>query len=181
MKAQFRTLDEFSQNETFVTVAMVREVSTGPNWCRIGIVDETGSEGVFAPVNNSIETGQMYVLLIANNSIARYATVEELASVPETFKPDPTLIEYYYFLGKTSFPEIEEGRVRIAAFTTRLTKKGDRMADVTFYDQDTDMMTALVWPSQWAEAFSKCRVGADVTVTLKELDGGGYAINTIGK
>lgn len=171
MVAQFRPLDEFSSEESFVSMAMVRGIKTGPGWARIELVDESGSAGVFTSEHTTIETGQMYVFLIANNRVARHITVDELVN-DEGGK-------FQEFLETTSFPDVPEGMYRVVSFNGRTTKAGKRMADVTFSDEHKNMITALVWPSNYPMAHTKCREGAVLDVKFQELDGGGYAVQNI--
>jgi DNA polymerase-3 subunit alpha len=173
MKAQFRTLDEFSETETFVTMAMVRGIKTGNSngrdWARVEIVDETGSAGVFTNGNSAIETGQMYVFLIAKNSIARYISVEDLSKDLGG--------EFQEFLERQRLWDTPEGMFKVVSFNGRVTAAGKRMADITFADEHKNMYTALVWPSQYAQAHTKCKEGNVVDVVLKELDDGGLAVD----
>lgn len=171
MRSQFRGLDEFSENETFVSMGMVRAIKTGPGWARVEIVDETGSAGIFAPEHTVIESGQMYVFLIANNRVGKYIPIQELM--------DDEGGAFQDFLEATSFPDVPEGMARVVAFNSRTTKAGKKMADVTFSDEHKDLMTALVWPSMFGQAYSKCKEGGVVDVTFKELDGGGFAIDRL--
>jgi DNA polymerase III alpha subunit len=83
------------------------------------------------------------------------------------------------FLEATSFPDVPEGMARVVAFNSRTTKAGKKMADVTFSDEHKELMTALVWPSMFGQAYSKCKEGGVVDVTFKELDGGGFAIDRL--
>lgn len=171
MTAQFRPLDEFSDDETFVSMAMVRGIKTGPGWARIEIVDSSGSAGVFTSEHNTIETGQMYVFLIAKNRVARYITVDELVN-------DEGGI-FQEFLEATSFPDVPEGMYRVVSFNGRTTKAGKRMADVVFCDEHKNFTAALAWPSSYPVVHTKCREGAVLDVQFQELDDGGYAIGKI--
>lgn len=171
MQAQFRPLDEFSPDETFVSMAMVRGIKTGPGWARIEIVDESGSAGVFASEGTTIESGQMYVFLIANNRVARYISVEELA--------DGGGGPFREFLELVTLDDVPEGMYRVVSFNSRTTKAGKKMADVVFSDENKNMITALVWPTTYPVAYTRCKEGEVVDVTLKELDGGGYAIEKL--
>ncbi len=171
MTAQFRPLDEFSPDETFVSMAMVRGIKTGPGWARIEIVDESGGAGVFTSEHTTIETGQMYVFLIANNRVARYITVDELVNDEGGL--------FQEFLEATDFPDVPDGMAKVVSFNSRMTKAGKRMADITFSDEHKNLITALVWPSNFPAAHTKCREGAVVDVRFQELDGGGYAVQSI--
>lgn len=173
MKAQFRTLDDYDESETFVSMGMVRGSSSGVSaagrpWTRIEIVDETGSVGVFTDYT-TIESGQMYVFLISNNRVSRYISIDDLV--------DDKGGAFQEFLEATHLHDVPEGMLKVVAFNTRTTKKGQKMADVIFADEFKNMVSALVWPSNWPQAYTKCREGAVVDVVLKQLDGGGYAVD----
>lgn len=172
MKDQFRPLDEFSPDESFVSLAMVRGIKTGPGWARAEIVDETGSAGVFMDEHHTIESGQMYAFLITKNRIARYVTIDELMNDQGG--------DFQEFLEATGYPDMGEGHVRVVSFNSRMTRAGKRMADVTFCDEEKNMMTALVWPANFAMAHTKCKEGNVVRVTFEELEDGGYAVQSIG-
>lgn len=171
MVAQFRPLDEFAADETFVSMAMVRGIKTGPGWSRIEIVDESGSAGIFAPEHTTIESGQMYVFLIANNRVARYISVDQLV--------DGEGGAFQEFLERYSFPEMPDETYKVVSFNGRTTKAGKRMADVTFCDRNKNMITALVWPSDYPKAHTMCKEGAVLEVKFGELDSGGYAVANI--
>lgn len=158
MKAQFRPLDEFSQEETFVSVGMVRGIKTGPGWARIEIVDETGSAGVFTNEHTAIETGQMYVFLIGNNRVARYISVDDLVNDKGA--------DFQEFLEAIEFPDIPEGMLRVVSFVSRTTKAGRKMAHVVFADGEKNLETAMVFPQQFMKAYARCREGAVVDVQL---------------
>jgi DNA polymerase-3 subunit alpha len=175
IQAQLRTLDEFSDTESFVSLGMVRGIKTGPGWKRIEIVDETGSVGIFAEPDLEIETGNMYVFLIANNRVAKFISIDALAmDVPLDEDKD-----FREFLEATGFPDLDEDQVRVVSFNGRRTKAGKDMADVTFSDENKELRTAVVWPTQFIPAFVKLKEGASVKVTIGELEDGGYALDKI--
>lgn len=171
MKVQFRTLDEFSEDETFVSMGMVRGIKTGTGWARIEIVDETGSAGVFTSEHTVIESGQMYVFLIANNRVSRYISVADLV--------DDKGGVFQEFLETTEFPDIPEGMVRVVSFNSRTTKAGKRMADAVFCDAEKNLVSALVFPMQFMKAYSKCKDGAVLDVQLKATDDGAIFVENI--
>jgi DNA polymerase-3 subunit alpha len=158
VKAQFRPLDEFSPDETFVSMGMVRGIKTGPGWARIDIVDETASAGVFTGEHTQIETGQMYVFLISNNRVSRYVTVEDLTNDKGE--------DFQEFLEATSFPDVPEGMLRVVSFNSRTTKAGNRMADAVFCDEHKNLQAAMAFPQQFMKAFVTCQPGAVVDVQL---------------
>jgi len=171
MKAQFRPLIDFAEDETFVSMGMVRGIKTGPGWARVEIVDESGSCGVFTSEHHAIESGNMYVFLIANNRISRYISVQDLAEDQGgTFQE---------FLEATSFPDVPEGLLRVVSFNSRTTKAGKRMADVVFTDEHKELTSALVFPMQFMKAYTKCREGAVVDVHLKETQDGALFVDNV--
>lgn len=162
MKEQFRPLDEYSEDEAFVTLAMVRGMKTGVGWTRAEIVDETGTAGVFTNEHTNLEVGQMYVLMIARNRVARYLSVNDIM--------DGLGADFLEFLETDSFPEIPENKFRVVSFNIRVTKSKQRMAEVVFCDADKNLTPALVFPRQFMSAYTKMREGAVVEVALKETD-----------
>jgi DNA polymerase-3 subunit alpha len=164
MKAQFRPLDEFAADEAFVSMGMVRGIKTGPGWARVEIVDESGSAGVFAGEHTPIESGQMYVFLIANNRVARYISVADLVEN----KGDA----FEEFLEAQSFPDIPEGMFKVVAFNSRTTKAGKRMAEAVFCNEQKELIPALIFPGQFMKAYSMCKEGAVVDVQFKETQDG---------
>lgn len=164
VKAQFRTLDEFSQEESFVSMAMVRGIKTGDGWARIEIVDETGSAGVFTNEHNQIEAGNLYILLISNNRVARYMKVEDF---------DPTSDdEFTKFLMASGFPDVPEGMAKVVAFIPRTTKAGKRMAEIIVCDEHKEMTHALVFPQMFMPAFTRLREGKVVDIVVAQTKEG---------
>ena len=170
VKAQFRPLDEFSPEEAFVSMGMVRAIKTGPGWSRIEIVDESGSAGVFTNEHTKIESGQMYVFLIANNRVARYMSINDFA------KDDGDFVQ---FLSSMSFPDVPEGMHRVVAFNSRTTKAGKRMAEVVLCDEGKNLTPALVFPGQFMKAYSKMKEGAVVDAVLKQTKEGTLFVDNI--
>lgn len=164
IEVQLRTLDEYSENETFVVCGMVRKIKVGDGWSRVEVVDETGSASMFAKQNTAIETGQMYVILVSNNSVARYISKASLtAGEGGDFKD---------FLEATSFVDVPEDSVKVVSFNTRKTKKGDRMASIVVSDNEKNLQGVLVWPSFWHKAYTRCKEGAVVEAVFGQTKDG---------
>lgn len=164
VKAQMRTLDEFSDSESFVTLAMVRGIKTGDGWARIEIVDETGSAGVFTNEHHQIESGQMYILLISANRVARYMKVSDFDMDGED--------SFTKFLVATGFPDVPEGMAKVVAFIPRTTKAGKRMAEVIVANEHKEMQHVLVFPQNFMKAYTRLREGAVVDIVLGETSDG---------
>lgn len=171
MKDQFRPLDEYSETESFVCMGMVREIKTGTGWARAEIVDETGSAGVFTNENSKIEAGQMYVMLVARNRIARYVTVKDLV--------DGKGGTFQEFLEATGFPDIPDEMAKVVAFNVRITKAGKRMAETVLSDNEKGLVSALVFPQKFMQAYSNMREGAVVDVKLDATEDGTLFVDRI--
>jgi len=170
-KAQFRPLYDFAQDETFVSMGMVRGIKTGPGWARIEIVDESGSAGVFTNEHTPIESGQMYIFLIANNRVARYMKIDEFDQKNED--------DFTQFLMAMSFPDVPPGMYRVVSFSSRTTKAGKRMAHAVLSDEHKNLQTVLVFPSQFMKCYSRMREGQVVDVVLKETQDGAVFVENV--
>lgn len=171
VKAQFRALDEFAEDETFVSMGMVRGIKTGPGWARVEIVDESGSAGVFTGEHNAIESGKMYIFLIANNRISRYMSIDEF--------DENSSDSFTQFLTATSFPDVPETMVRVVSFNTRTTKAGKRMADVVLCDEHKNLQAALVFPQAFMKCYTKMKEGAVVDAVLKATQDGAVFVENV--
>jgi DNA polymerase-3 subunit alpha len=164
VKAQFRDLDEFDESDTFPVLAMVKKVVRKNGWARAEVVDETGSAGIFMDENMPIEAGQMYAMLVSNNSIVSFAPVDEL--VPDSMN---TFIKHLFSDG---YPELTDNFYHVVAFTTRRTKKGARMATMVISDGEKELATVLVFPQQWNKGYGRCKEGAVAGMEFDTTDDG---------
>lgn len=171
VRAQFRPLDEYSEEESFVVMGMVRKIKTGAGWARVEVVDESGSAGIFADENTPIESGQMYAMLVSGNRIAKYATVQELL--------DDEGGDFQEFLEATKFPDVPEGMLKVVAFSHRMTKAGKRMGNVVFSDEHKNLIPALVFPGNFNKSYVRLREGSIVDVKLKETQDGTVFVENV--
>jgi len=128
------------------------------------ILDETGSAGVFVDPETSIETGQMYAMLVANNRVARYMTMDELDNNVNT--------EFSRWL-RDEIPEMNEGEYRVISYKTYVTKAGKKMGHMVLLDHLGMMHFVMAFPMQYKESFVKCTVGRVLKLELKETSEGG--------
>lgn len=171
VKVQMRDLDEFSDSDAFVTLAMVRGIKTGDGWARIEIVDETGSAGVFTNEHHQIETGQLYLLLISSNRVARYMKVSEFGED----KKD----SLYNYLMADSFPDVPEGMAKVVAFIPRTTKAGKRMGEAIVCNENKELQHVLIFPAMFMKAYTRMREGAVVDIVLGETKEGTVFLDNI--
>jgi hypothetical protein len=106
--------------------------------------------------------------LVANNSVVKWIEVDEIHNAGI----------FQRFINKFKL-DIDDDKFVVLDFHARKTKAGKLMADVTFADKNKDLLTALVWPSTFPMVYSNCPEGKVVEATFKELDGGGYAVESI--
>ena len=166
--AQFRPLAEFTEDETFVCMGIVGGDKSKPGWRLIDIVDETATASAFVPPDCDIAIGEVYVFLIAKNSVIEWIRTDEL--------DDEGVLQQFLHRKRLN---IDENKQVVIHFSPRKTKAGKFMANLTLANRDKEMVTALVWPSMFSMAYTHAPTGAVVQAELNELDDGGYAIASI--
>lgn len=167
VKERFRTLDEYTENEAFLCMGMVREVKVGQGkgWARVDFMDETGSAGAFTDEHTPIEAGKMYVFLISSNRIARYISVGDVVNGSGK--------GFTGFVVANRLRDVPDGYYKVVSFATRKTKAGRDMANAVFADQDKNMVSAMVFPGKdFMKIFARCREGAIVRPVFRETDDG---------
>lgn len=168
--AQFRELREYSDDSVFFCMGLVGGDKKKPGWRLIDIVDETAVASAFVPPDSDIEIGQVYVFLIANNRVVKWITTDELINDKGGVIQE--------LLEARELPLVE-GQAKVVSFNVRNTKAGKKMAEVVFADEYKDMISAIVWPSDFAMAYTKCKEGSIVDVRFAELADGGYALQQV--
>ena len=161
---QIDPVDEFDEKGVFKFVAMVKNIKRGQGWSRVEIADESSQAHIFADEKTQMEAGQMYLMLVANNSVIRYVAIDEVDSMKDT---DP-FIRYLY---ATKMP-FGDDNMGVLAFNTRTTKARKKMATAVFSKADKELRSALVFPSTYARALAKMRPGSIVDVKLDKTQEG---------
>jgi DNA polymerase-3 subunit alpha len=170
LKVYARTLDEYEDTGAFVVIGMVRKIVRKNGWARAEVVDETGSAGIFTDENTPMEAGNMYVMLVSNNRIARYTPIDD-ANEEST----STFIQFLY----NQYTDAAEGTYRVVAFNSRTTKAGKKMADVVLADPLKNLIPVLVFPMAFAKAVSKMREGRLVMAELRETEDGTIFVHSV--
>lgn len=166
--AQFTDLEEYVEDETVFAFGLVRGIKTGPGWARLDIVDATGAVGVFCDPDIDIQDGKQYIFLIGSNRVLTYIPVEEYDESDNPVKK---------FLERRNLADVPDEMWCVVNFRPRTTKAGKAMADVTLSNNRKELLTAMAWPTQFKTAYVKARPGEVIDVVLKELDGGGHAVD----
>lgn len=162
-KVEFQLVetDEFSEDGVYMMRGLVRNIIRKDHWARVDLLDEMGSIGVFCDPESKLESGRMYLFLIANNSVARAIDLDRVE--PGTNNP---FIKFLY--GES--PELNEGEYYTLAFTERKTKAGKMMATIVAVDHLGMTHAILAWPSDFDLAKGSCAVGMTWKLPIGEKD-----------
>ena len=164
IKAQITDLEDYEDAGCFIVLGMVKKITRGEGWSRIEVVDETGTAGIFHSENTPIEAGNMYVMLVANNRVARYIQMDEIDKLVNN-----TFVKY---LNAKSFPMLTDNFYNVISFQSRKTKAGNNMAHVVLCDEDKTLVGALVFPQMFMKAYGKCKEGKTVGLDFGFTDDG---------
>jgi hypothetical protein len=105
----------------------------------------------------------MYAMLVADNRIVRYMTVEELIN-----KERSEFTNYLY----DECGEIPEGGYKTIAFRSYTTKAGKKMAYLVLLDHLGQLHHVMAFPTMFMQAFAKCRPGVIVYLEVAETEEG---------
>lgn len=171
VKAQFRPLEDFEETGCFAVLGMVKGIKRGQGWSRIEMVDETGTAGIFHSENTPIESGQMYAMLVADNRVARYVTMDELEN-----HTGNTFVKFLYSSG---YPDLTDNFYRVVAFQSHKTKAGKDMAYIVLCDGEKNMIRALAFPQMFHRAYGRMKEGSVVGCEFGQTDDGTIFVQTI--
>lgn len=166
---QLAETDDFGEVGVFMMRGLARSLLKKDTWARVDILDEVGSVSVFCDPETKIETGKMYLFLIADNSVIRAVDLEKVK--PGTNSP---FVKYLY--GET--PEVPEDYYYSLAFMPRKTKAGKMMGKIVAVDSIGQVHSILVWPSDFDMAKGSCAVGMTWKFPIGEKDDGTRFLRT---
>jgi DNA polymerase-3 subunit alpha len=164
MRAMIRPLEEYTDDESFVIMAMVKGVKQKDNWKRIDLVDSSGTAGIFIDPSAEIIKGKMYIFLVGNNSIMRWIDMDDLSNSNED-----VLVDY---LRRPNLSEVPEGQWKILGAVPRKTKAGKNMATITVSDCDKNLKTFLVFDSMFQKARLMARIGVTRVIQFGQTKDG---------
>jgi DNA polymerase-3 subunit alpha len=168
---QFRTLDEYEDKGTFFVLALARKIVRKDHWARVDLLDESGTAGVFTNVDTPMEAGQMYAMMVSNNSIERYVSVDDLSS-----KSSNTFVRHLY---ARNYPELTDGCYKTIAFRRHKTKSGNMMAYMIVSDGEKNLKRVMAFPQQFAKAHMKCKEGQDAFMEFDKTDDGSLFLSNV--
>jgi DNA polymerase-3 subunit alpha len=169
LDAYIKPLEEYDERGSFIILAMVKSIKRGQGWSRVEVVDKTGTAGIFHDEETEIESGKMYIFLVSNNRIAEFVLPEDLKKSDSGFSR---------YITSSNLPLVN-GEYFVVSFSTRKTKKGDKMANVVLAEEDKNLISAVAFPKIYTQARMSLRPGSSANIVMKELDDGTLAINSV--
>lgn len=169
LDAYIKPLEDYDEQGAFIVLVMIKSIKRGTGWSRIEVVDKTGSAGIFHDEDTQIEAGKMYILLISNNRVAEYIAADDLKKTDTPFSR---------YIMSTSLP-ITSDEHYVISFSTRMTKKGDKMANIVLAEEDKTLIPAVAFPKTYTQARMSLRPGTAAKVEVNQLDDGTLAIKNI--
>lgn len=171
VRAQMTDLEDYKDNGAFCVLAMVKGIKRGEGWARLDLIDETGTAGVFTNPETPIEPGQMYAILVSDNRVARFATMDELINrIPNGF------VDYLY---ASEYGDIPDGMYKVLAFQRYITKAKKTMAYTTVCDSEKNLYPVMAFPTMFHKAYGKCKDGAVIDAVLKQTQEGSWFYDNI--
>lgn len=161
---KFTDLDEHTSNGVCAYKAMVRKVHRGDGWARVELLSEDGTLAVFADEKIAVEAGNMYCILVANNRIHRYVTIDEMQN-----RIDNDFVRYMYDDLK---PPKEDNEFITVSFQKYVTKAGKTMAYLVAMNNLGNLEYIIVFPMLYKEARIHARPGAKWKAEMRELEDG---------
>lgn len=153
--------DDYDEQGVHMIRGMVRSVQKKDTWARVDVLDEVGNINAFIDPDTKIESGSMYLFLIASNSVVRSVNLDDVVEDSKN-----VFVRYLY----GALPELQEGEYASIAFKARKTKAGKNMATVVAVDHLGEMHSILVWPSDFEAAKVECFAGRKWKGKVKERD-----------
>ena len=147
--AYITNTDEFDEKGAFIMMGVVRGIKRGKGWSRVELLDSTGSVGIFDEEETSIEAGRTYIILVGSNRIVEAVPVEEIR---ESSSP---LVR---FLNYKQLPYGQD-EYFVLSFKPRVTKAGKRMASLCIANSSRELLSLIVFPSNFAMAFTRLEEG----------------------
>jgi DNA polymerase III subunit alpha len=169
-------LEDYDEDGTYVVKAMVTELkrgkqkTSGKEWVRVEIVDETGVAGVFCDPLTPPEPGQMYILLVGDNSIMEAIPIDDFDE-----GNDKPFVQFMY--NKVEPPKT--GSIVILSVEHRFTQRRQRMATIVAANSRGEMRRMLVFPQVFGSVAGKLKPGKIVKAKVRKLEEGGLALQEI--
>lgn len=156
--AYMTTADDFDDQGAYVMTGFVTNIKRGKGWSLITVMDRTGSFGVFHDENTTIVKGEQYLFLIGSNRIV------EAIPLSEVKDSDSGLIKW---LNLTDGP-CATNEFFVLSFNQRTTKQGKRMGSMIVSTYDRELLSMVVFATQFPTAWAKLRPGNAYHINYEE-------------
>jgi DNA polymerase-3 subunit alpha len=167
---QITKLEDYEEQGCFVHLAMVKSIKRGKGWARVELVDDSGTIGLFHSEQTTIEPGQMYLILAADNRISRFIPIDEVSE-----RKDDALVRFL----EAQDIKIDHDRRVVLSFNTMKTKAGKNYAHAVVADKDKNMTRVIAFTKMFPLALSRLKHGAVVKLDLSTLDDGSLYVKDI--
>jgi DNA polymerase-3 subunit alpha len=147
--AYLNSVEDFDEKGAFILMGVVRNIKRSKGWSRVEILDNTGSVGIFDEEETKVEPGRTYIILVASNRIMEAIPVDELQEHKSSLTK---------FLNYKQLPYVE-GEYYVLSFKPRITKAGKRMASLLVADSNRELLSMIVFPSNFAMAYTRLEEG----------------------
>lgn len=162
MKEQLWALEEYTDDETFFCMGMVKNVKRGEGWARVDMVDSSGTAGAFADQDVDVVKGKMYLFLIGNNSIMKYIDLDDVN------ESDDIILDY---LRRPILEDIVDGQHKILHAKAKTTKNGKKIANLVVCDSEKNLQTLMVFEKNLQMVRMTCKIGSIRVLEIKEYRG----------
>ena len=147
--AYITSADEFDEKGAFIMMGVIRSIKRGKGWSRVELLDSTGSVGIFDDEETSIEAGRSYIILVGSNRIVEAVPIDEIR------ESSSALVR---FLNYKQLPYGQD-EYFVLSFKSRVTKAGKRMASLVVADSGRELLSMIVFPSNFAMAYTRLEEG----------------------
>ena len=160
---------EYEESGVYLLLGMVRAIKRGKGWSRVELLDRTGVAGVFDKENNDVEVGKTYLLLISGNRIVKHIPADSI-------RADESGLTTYL---NSKNLVLEDDDFFVVSFNKRRTKAGKNMGDLVLSNSSRELISAVVFPTQFGQAYVKLDEGKPAKIQLGESKSGGLVFKGV--
>lgn len=164
-----RDVDEYSESGSFVVCAMVYNIKVGSHWRLAEYVDGTGATGSFVNTKVSVEKGNMYVMVISDNSIV------EAHKVQDVIDGNAGAVGRWIHADSLA---LKDNEYRCISYSERKSGTND-IGSAVFTDKNKNLIGVGVYANTIASARIMCATGTKVNLRLRENRRGKLVLDSI--
>jgi DNA polymerase-3 subunit alpha len=152
MKQEMRALEDYTDDETFFAMGMVKNVKRGEGWARVDMIDGTASAGAFTDQHTNIAKGQMYIFLISNNRITK-----AISLAGELDESEEVILDY---LRRPTLDDIPDGMHKVLAARKWVSKAGNNTANLVVCDREKNLFSLMCYSKNFDKVRMFARLGS---------------------